>query len=320
MTDISLHHFSEISPFNLFDVGPWDPENPRLRLLDIGLRESGILSPVIALASTPLTLVDGFKRLAFARYHNLAAIPVHLLKPETEVKHLLDLFYWNHHLILESSLIKRLQFLNLARHLGTSHESLTGHFLPLLGLDYHSQLFRHCERILHLPASVLAFCEEKKVGFKYCLNLTHYDPDLLGTLLSWRPAVYLSTSLYFEMTEWIRDIQKNHPLDLATLLKDHALESLLGSTKNPHEKSALLRTYFFAKRFPIVTHQTEQLLALKKNLHFRHPVQVDWDPSLENKRLVLQATVTDEEQILALIDDLSLHQNQEVMSSLLQAL
>jgi len=270
---------------------PFQPTQPN-PIVAASLRQLGILQALVIhqTGDGEYHLIDGQHRLQFAKESGLTQVPVKILPPDTPIEDLVTLVYLARSASITSSIITRLLFITLCLNAGLTKANVIQTWLPILDIRPHASILLECKKILALPEIVLRFCHDKRLAFKQCLLFALYANDILETTLAWRSTMQLSASLVLEFAELLRDIIKLEKTEIPALLAHPDLQNILESKAAPAHKTSTVRTYLTRRRNPMLTQSNDQIRTIATSIGTKN-ITLDWDHTLENKRLDLHLTL-----------------------------
>ena len=164
--------------------------------IERSLQDFGVLTPVLVYRDNcgEYHLIDGFKRIRFARQSGLTAVEAVVMPESTPAEEIVAIIFYNKLSRIKKSAISKIRFVLFALDLGASEERVLKFICPPLELKPHRSFIEECRRIHGLPAELKEFCHEKRFSLKQILNLAYYPHDLLVHIMAWKPLLHLSAS------------------------------------------------------------------------------------------------------------------------------
>lgn len=272
----------------------WREDDASLDALGASLESFGVLSPLVVDGS--MELVDGFKRLAWARMKRVETVPVIELPDGAAPEDILPIVLNETAKEAQASPASKARFIAFAKKAGAGDEVVRNSIMPILGLEPSGKLMRRLEAVSRLPEEVLGFLDEKRFSLKQCYSLTMYPSDLLDLVFSWREKLSLTASLLEEFLESLKDYLGASGLSPRDLPDDGEIAAILYSDTSAHERTRRLRERIRRLRYPTITEVNRDLEKIKKAMNLPRNVDVRWDASLERKeaRVTIIARKTEE--------------------------
>ncbi len=276
-------------------AGKVDTTDPRHLLLLRSLERLGMQTPLLVQTSDTgeLHLMEGFRRLEAARGLGWETAPCRVLPPDIPLPERLDLLLscrWGR---LQSGIVPKSRFLNLALGLGLPRKNVLSRIMPLLQLEGHEWVLRHCEAVAALPAGVLDYCELKGFSLKQCTHLSRHPGELLELVFAWRERLGLTASIVAELLEHIRDYLRAHHLTTKDFLDLPNLREVMDAPCSVQERTRRLRRLVRSLRFPLLTEVEQRMEGIRRRMGLPANVRASWDPSLEQRAVELHITLND---------------------------
>ena len=297
----------------LRELGLWKTEH-----LFSSLQTSGILEPILVAyeqdSSGPALLIDGFKRLMWARDRGIS----HLSAMDTSLspRELLLFLLQKHCNALTSCALIAL-FLDFVAERGFDSHLILNEIMPALGLQGHAKLLEKYRRVATLPVKVLTLCHKKDFSLKRCINLTHQPRQLLERLIELEGKLSLSASLFQELCDAISDILKREGLSVEEFFQRKEIIEILEAGQDRATTTRLFRSYIRKLRNPLLTSYQRELQKIHKTYFSSAPFHVKWDETLENRRIEISSSVTDIEELRNLSKAISSEKTQKGVKELL---
>ncbi|NOZ70156.1 MAG: hypothetical protein GXP46_13155 [Deferribacteres bacterium] len=279
----------------------------------------GILQPVILYrdAAGELHLVDGRKRIDYARRRRMKAVSAEVLDVKTPVTDILTLILCDRHAEIGSSIINRILFICFAQSSGAPESWILDSLCRRFGLKPYNDFMRDCSRINGLPAELKHFCHEKRLSLKHIINLTRYPADILRQLMQWRNELALTASILDETASNLNDYLRADNKTLDDFLSEPAVREVMQSELSPRDKTARLRRLIHMKRFPVLTASNARIQETVRRLNLPEGISVDWDETLENRNVRLSVDINDVKQWRPLMETLSSGEVKKAVESIL---
>ncbi|MCP4041834.1 MAG: hypothetical protein GY731_07725 [Gammaproteobacteria bacterium] len=269
----------------------------RQQLLQLSLERLGMLTPLLVyvMESGELQLMHGFNRLEACRNLGWEAAPCHLLPPQTPLTDRLELLISCHWQTLQDGIIPRVRLLHLALQMGLSREDAFTRIMPLLRFEGHERVLRRCESVAALPSEVLDFCEVKGFSLKQCVHLTRHPPELLALVFTWREQLSLTASIIEELLEQIKDYLHANNLKTGDFLNLPAIREIIADRCSLQERTRRMRQLVRTLRYPLLTEIQHRMENIRNRMDLPANVRTTWDPSLEQRAVVLHITLNNPE-------------------------
>ncbi len=270
-------------------IGLWNTT----RLFD-SLEMSGIVCPLVAVDTDlstrkgSLKLIDGFKRLEWARQKDLEKIPVatvHMTNMDLLV------FFLSKYAPMLKSCVSKALFLRFLLKVGANRQAVVDKAMKSLGLQAHKGLLEKYLRIAQLPERFLAFCHKKDFSLKRCLNFTYQPRALLERIMDLEGQISLSASLLQEVCDSISEIIRRKEIDVEEFFQLDEIKGIIDSDLECSYKTGLLRQAIRRLRYPAVTRIQKELCDIEKQYLASLPFKVKWDETLENRKLIITASI-----------------------------
>ncbi len=257
---------------------------------------SGILCPLVIVdarasgnfVNGPYKLVDGFKRLAWARRKGLDTIPV--TRAQMTDRGLLA-FLLSKYVHLLKTCVARALFLKFLLQIGIDDQAIIDVAMRPLGLQAYKGLLEKHLRIADLPEELLTFCHKKDFSLKRCLNFTYQPRQLLVKIMALEDRISLSASFLQELCDSISEIMKRNEMAVEEFFQIEEVKEVLGSDIDRSSKTNLFRQVIRRLRYPILSKIQRELKEIEKEYLGPFPFEVKWDESLENRRLRIIASI-----------------------------
>ena len=281
----------------------------------------GILNPVILYkdAYNSLHLVAGKKRLTYAIKNNHKYIQAVMLKDNTSISDILLFLYNEKKEIINQSVINKIQFLVFSIGMGVKDDELF--FSALLGFKPYNNFYEDCHRISSLPLELKIFSHDKKLSFKYLVNLSFYPKDLLCKLIQWKDLLSFTASIFEEIASNLRDYLKAHDKTIDDVLSDREVQEIFTSNKtSPRQKLEQLRRLIHVKKSPTLCKVNEKIEYFVKELNLPKNITLSWDRALENKYVEVKFFIQKPEEWKTALDRCSQSSFESTLSSILNEL
>ncbi|MFA5879679.1 MAG: ParB/RepB/Spo0J family partition protein [Candidatus Margulisiibacteriota bacterium] len=247
----------------------------------------GQVEPILIYQGDKKYLLDGVKRVIFAKGQNQEEVPALIINTDSNLDLIIFIFTKSKDWVLNSA-INKIRFIGLAQTLKIEKKTIVEQLFPLIGFEPYHKLFDQCLAIFNLNEACQKFCFAKSLSFKQCLILSSYDASVIEQILIWQDMLNLSLSITFEFLDSVNDILKrdniliqnlSNYLGLNNIFQDQILEKT--------EKAAFLRRLIQEKRSPTLYPLVKEIENLVNSLKFSPKVQIIWDKTLEKKELAV---------------------------------
>jgi hypothetical protein len=282
----------------------------------------GILFPVVVQKddSDRIHLVDGRKRIQYAKRNGIESIRATVLPWNTPVTDIITLILCNRRFEVESSVINKVEFLYFVTSLNVPESWILKSLCTPFEFKPYAGFLRECERINNLPKMLKQFCHEKKFSFKQLVNMTYHPTGLLNQLVEWKKDLQLTASTMEEIASNLGEFFKGSNKTLEELLSDPEVEEIFDSSLSPRDKTERLRKVIRLKRFPILSDINARIQDTVSALDIPKEIKIDWDRTLENKRLGLTVNIDDPGKWQEIVDTLQSNEIRYAIQSILDEL
>ena len=255
----------------------------------------GILYPIIVYRDRKkqLHLIDGVKRIQHAKVTQQKKINAMILPEKTPVTDIISLILCNKRHEIESSIINKVQSICFAISLNAPDSWIMDALCFSFDFKPHSEFLRECERIYNLPREIKQFCHDKKISLKQIVNFTYYPRELLETLMEWKSVLQLTASTLDEIASNINDYMKRENKKVDDLLAEPEVQETFDSSLSPREKTEQFRQLLHLRKFPLLSAANSRIEASVKLTNLPREVKINWDRTLENKKLDINILIND---------------------------
>jgi hypothetical protein len=286
------------------------------------LKNFGILSPVIVAkdSNNRLHLIDGMKRLIFAKKNQIKEIHAVVLDETMPINNILTILLYNMWHRINESPINKIQFVWFAHSSGASRQWITGVLCREFGFKPHSSFIEECMRIYNLPWEFKTFCHEKKLPLKLILNVSHYPEEIISQLMKWRHSLHLTASFFGEIASNIKDYLRFNNKTMEEFASESCIQEIFTSPLNPRERTERLRQYIVMKRYPVLTETNKRIQTLVNNINIPEKVTVNWDKTLEIKGIDIKIHLSNIKEWEEIKKRLISHEIKDLIKDILEAL
>lgn len=290
--------------------------------LDRSFEEFGVLTPVTVFRDDEdrYHLIDGFKRIRFARNADIPAIEAVVLPGTTLTEEIVAMILYHRWAIIRESVINKVQFVSFAVASGSSDEWIIQYLCMPLELKPHRSFLAECERVHGLPQEVKRFCHEKRFSLKQVLNLTYYPEDLLRQLMLWRPKLKFSASALDEIASNLKDYLRSVQGGMYDFIAEPEVKNIIESDLSPRERTQKIRAFVSRKRFPVLTDVNENIERVVHDLALPEEITVAWDRTLENRSVEIVVKVKDGKQWQGIAEKLGSYDIEAALRNILDKL
>ena len=255
----------------------------------------GILYPIIVYRDRKkqLHLIDGVKRIQHAKVTQQKKINAMILPEKTPVTDIISLILCNKRHEIESSIINKVQSICFAISLNAPDSWIMDALCFSFDFKPHSEFLRECERVYNLPREIKQFCHDKKISLKQIVNFTYYPRELLETLMEWKSVLQLTASTLDEIASNINDYMKRENKKVDDLLAEPEVQEIFDSSLSPREKTEQFRQLLHLRKFPLLSASNSRIEESVKLTNLPREVKINWDRTLENKKLDINILIND---------------------------
>jgi len=281
----------------------------------------GILSPVIVQRGEDgVHLVDGRKRIQYAKQNGMISVDAVVLPVETQVTDIITFILCDKREDIGSSVMNMVQFICFAVSLNVPEKWALESLCVPLGLKPHPNTLHSCGRVNRLPKELRRFCHEKKFSLKQLINMASYPDDLLGLLVEWNRLLQLTASTMDEIASNLRDWLRSKNKSIDDLMNDAEIREILGSSMDPRDKTGRLRQLIRIRQFPVLSEVNSRIEKSVSDLKLPKEIGIKWDRTLENKNAALSININDPEKWQRVLDALRSKEVKEALEDILDEL
>lgn len=270
-------------------------EEPLNGNLSQSLDRFGTLTPVIVYRDDNgrFHLIDGRKRIRFARRKGSNVIESAVLPQETDFTEIMALLFSEKRHVITETIINKIGFISFAVSLGLRESWIFESLCIPMRLKPHTEFLRECERIHALPEELKYFCHEKRFSLKQILNLAYYPEEILHQLTGWKSVLHLTASILDEIASNLRDYLKAGNKTVHDFASDPEVETIIVSHSTPRERTEKLRRLLYIKRYPVLSEVNAKIQKTVEKLDLPKEMTINWDRTLENRKVDISITVKD---------------------------
>jgi len=258
----------------------------------------GILMPVVVYQDEEgqYHLVDGGRRLRFARKKGLSEIGARILPPETPVEALLDYLLFQLRDEVQRSAMNGTGFIHFAVKTGISVDWIFQSLSSLPGFRPDGRFLGEVEKIMDLPLPFRRFCHEKRYSLKQIRNLAALPKNIIHLLMEWQDDLHLTASILDEIGSGLRDCTRREKVDLEEFVKESGFEDVITSGLSPREKTEEIRRILRERRYPVLSEVNRRVEERFERIDLPDGVSIRWDRTLENREVNVELSIrsTDE--------------------------
>lgn len=238
----------------------------------------GVIDPILLYQTdTDCLLLDGKQRLALSPNADIPSLTL------TSDQDPVPLFYLRHKQKLTTSPFTRISFLSFL----DRHDYLTDEWIATLDFKPYKAFVHYCHKISSLPTPIQAFVSDKQLSFKQLLNIAQQPAD--HVLAVFGAAQSPTASQLIQLLDITRDLSRRLEVAVSDLVSPMPAVELLAQLRQQASPT-------------LVATQTAIQDAL-------HPIEslglsVNWDKSLENKRLDVTVSFSDIDSLKQSLRDL----------------
>jgi hypothetical protein len=305
-----------------FDYGDFIFSSTGDPVLERSVEELGILNPVIVYEdrNSRYHLIDGWKRAAIALEKDIKNVEAAVLPDTTALADIISLIYCDKIGEINESVINKIEFICFALYLDADKEWIVKHLCAPFGLKPHSSFLEECRRIHNLPQELKLFCHEKRLSLKQIANLSYYPDEIINQVLKWKSLIHLTASIMDEIAVNLRDYLKASGKGLKDFLCEAEIKEVLDGSLNIRERTERLRNLLIQKKFPILTEVNSRIQGSVDSLNLPEEIIMDWDRTLENKRLDITLNLKDPAQWPDMVSKLKSDSIHEAINKILDEL
>ncbi len=253
----------------------------------------GILMPLLVYADRngQYHLIDGERRLCFARKKGLKEIKARILPPETPVEALLDYLLYQLRDEVQRSAMNGIGFIHFAVKTGISVDWIFQSLSRLPGFRPDRRFIGEVEKIMDLPLPFRRFCHEKRYSLKQVRNLAALPMEIIHLLMEWEDDLHLTASVLDEIGSGLRDCIRREKVDLEEFVKTSGFEDVITSGLSPREKTEEIRRILRERRYPVLSEANRRIEERFERINLPEGVSVRWDRTLENREVKVELSM-----------------------------
>ncbi len=282
----------------------------------------GILYPVIVYKDdkSQFHLIDGKKRVQFAKEKRETKILATVLSQGTPITDIITLIFCNKRHEIESSVVNKIQFICFTASLNAPISWILQSLCIPFEFKPYGDFLNECEQINNLPKELKLFCHEKKFSLKQMLNLTWYPVDILRQIITWKSVLQLTASTMDEIASNLKDYLRLNNKKIIDFIREFEVREILDSSLSPRDKTEKFRWFLYIKRFPTLTDVNERIEETVKRLALPGGIRINWDRTLENKNVNLSINIKDQKQWDVLLNRIKSEEIKKAVKSILDDL
>ncbi|MBI5097982.1 MAG: ParB/RepB/Spo0J family partition protein [Nitrospirae bacterium] len=290
--------------------------------LEDSFKQVGVLYPVIVYrdGNNKFHLIDGRKRIHYAKQTAEEAIPAIVLTDTAEITDIITLMLCNRIKDIEQGVMNKILFVCFAMYLKAPEPWILNSLCTSFGFKPYSEFLKDCERINNLPAEMKLFCHEKRFSMKQIINLTHYPGDILLQLMEWKAVLQLTTSILDEIASNLKDYLKSQDMTIKEFISEPEVREIIQSPLSSRDKTGRLRQLIHMKRFPVLSGTNARIGEKVSQLNLPKGISINWDRTLENKNVDITVHVEEPEKMIKLMDTLNSAQMKQLVKDILDEL
>ncbi|UCD72387.1 MAG: ParB N-terminal domain-containing protein [Syntrophobacterales bacterium] len=267
--------------------------HPNLEGLRRSIEHVGLLQPIIVREKSQgsgYQVISGFKRLTVCEQLGLEEIEIFSYR-ETELgdPEGLNLALHENLTTRGLNLIEKSMVLNkLIHRFGLSEESITGDYMPLLGLQPNIKILGKVSQLVQLRAEIKRYIVEEKVSLENAAQLLEFPPEdqaEIGRLVS---KLKLGENKLKEVLTFLREISLRDGLTVRELIQGEveaiASDSSLSKVQSTHRVRRRLREM----RFPQLTELERDFRERRKGLGLGPGISLNPPPFFEGDTFRLE--------------------------------
>jgi len=249
-------------------------------------------------------IVDGFKRLDWARREGLNSIECMVFPPGYDpAKLMIERIELK---LFESSLntAEKAQIVSKLDH-SCSRETVLNTYLPRLGVAPRAGAVEGWKQLADSSRELLVATALDEISERAALELSGWEQQSQTKMVATLRELRCSASIQWEILERVKEISVREEIEQLQVLSDRGIVDILrDSNKNHREKTQLLRAWLYRRRYPRVRAREERFVRnltrmnLPNNLRFLPP------PSFEGRNWQLQLSFTSPDELLEVLEKL----------------
>jgi hypothetical protein len=282
----------------------------------------GILYPVIVYKDdkSQFHLIDGKKRVQFAKEKRETLILATVLSQSTPITDIITLIFCNKRHEIESSVVNKIQFICFTSSLNAPISWILQSLCIPFEFKPYGDFLNECEQINNLPKELKLFCHEKKFSLKQMLNLTWYPVDILRQIIKWKSVLQLTASTMDEIASNLKDYLRLNNKKIIDFIRESEVREILDSSLSPRDKTERFRWFLYIKRFPTLSDVNERIEETVKRLNLPGGIRINWDKTLENKNVNISINIKDHKQWDVLLNRIKSEEIKKAVKSILDNL
>lgn len=308
------------SPYSLKSL--FTDSDPEQNRLSDSFKSLGIIYPIVIYRDNEnrLHLIDGKKRLQFAKESNEDIIKASILPTSTPETDIIHLIYCIRKPEIEKSVMNKVQFINFVLTFDIPELWIFSSLCKPLGLKAHIELLDECMMINKLPEDLKLFCHEKGFSLKQITNLSHHSTDILDQLVNWNSLLQLSASTLDEIASNLSACLKRENRNITDFIAEPAVSEIIDSSDSARQKTERLRRFLYLRNYPMLSEVNDRIRRRIEELKLPGEITIGWDETLENKFLNLSINLKEPERWKELLNDLESEEIGAVINEVLDEL
>ena len=111
--------------------------------------------------------------------------------------------------------------------------------------------------------------------------------------MEWKSVLQLTASTLDEIASNINDYMKRENKKVDDLLAEPEVQEIFDSSLSPREKTEQFRQLLHLRKFPLLSAANSRIEASVKLTNLPREVKINWDRTLENKKLDINILIND---------------------------
>jgi len=289
--------------------------------LEISMVQHGMISAPWAWAQEDrkYTIVDGFKRLGWARQKGMEQVPCLVFPAACSHKEVLVLRVEGKLFGPPLNPAEKAQIIaQLAR--AMPHQFISEHILPALRVPQRNEAVAGWCRLSEAGEDLLMAAASGEIAERTALELSTWSKEERAEILAVLKELRCSASIQMEVAERIKEIAMKEDRQRSAVLQQPEFQALLEEQRSTHrQKTEALRALLTRWRFPRLSAREEKFTRQWNSASLPRAIRLAPPPAFEGERWQLQVVFASPQELQALLEKAKDFAGSPLFESLLSA-
>jgi ParB family transcriptional regulator, chromosome partitioning protein len=288
--------------------------------LELSLEQHGVLFPpsVWATEDRKYSIVDGFKRLAWARQKGLDQIPCLVFPSACPYEHLMVMRVEGKRFGPPLNPAEKAQIVSKLAH-ASAHPLVLDGVLPSLGIPHRAEVLAKWRRLSEAGENLLQAAASEAIAERVALELLDWGEEERAEILALLAELRCSASIQMEIVERVTEIALTRGMRRSAVLNEPELLTVLNDLHRDHRrKTQALRAVLTRWRFPRLGAREERFSRDLNAARLPGRVRIVPPPAFEGESWQLQIMFSSPEDLRKLLEKTSAFAHSEVLSILMK--